>query len=174
MTASTANNLSTTCHVLFSTIQDGRRRKQMGQSPYWGGGSLNNALSCNSATILSHCFLCFDLCFFFHAALQYFTAVHLLQMVRLLPSFPQLAHSDMSSVGIVMFCFMCCASNIDWCLLCRWIFYIKSKNTTKLTIKITIYNHIHDGDRCIGLLLCREKNLPSNHNNIRLILPALK
>ena len=75
----------------------GRRRKQMGQSPCRGGGSLNNASSCFSATRLSHSFLCFDRCFFLQAALQYVDSLHLLQMFRLLPSLPQLAHTAISS-----------------------------------------------------------------------------
>ena len=58
------------------------------------GGCLNKASSCISAIRLSHFFLCFDLCFFLHAALQYVTILHLLQELRLLPSLPQLAHFD--------------------------------------------------------------------------------
>ena len=85
---------SAACHVLLPLSIDGNRRKQMGQSPCWGGGSLNNASSCNSATRLSHCFLCFDRCFFLHAALQYLASLHLLQIFRLLPSLPQLAHNS--------------------------------------------------------------------------------
>ena len=79
----------------------------MGQSSN-GGGCLNNCSSCNSATRLSHCFLCFVRCFFLHAALQYITSLHLLHLfVTSVPSLPQLAHTDtitsLSSL-VLMFC----------------------------------------------------------------------
>ena len=69
--------------------------------------SLNNCSSCSSATLLSHAFLCFFLCFFLHAALQYFTILHLLHTLLMsLPFLPQLAHtgtttSSLSSVFIL-------------------------------------------------------------------------
>ena len=77
---------------------------QIGQSSF-SGGILNNfsscnsaarlsrssSSSCNSATRLSQSFLCFDLCFFLQDALQYVAALHLLQILGLLPSLPQLA-----------------------------------------------------------------------------------
>ena len=81
----------------------GNRRKQMGQSPYSLGGSLNNASSCNSATRLSHCFLCFDRCFFLQAALQYVASLHLLQMFGLIPSLPQLLHTDTAISSFSLF-----------------------------------------------------------------------
>src|SRR5210317_2613438 len=69
----------------------GRGRKQIGQSS--GVCSLNRSSSCNSATLLSHAFLCFERCFFLHAALQYFTTLHLLHVLRLPPSLPHWAHA---------------------------------------------------------------------------------
>ena len=72
---------------VISPGSNGNSRKQIGQSS-GGGCSLNNASSCNSATLLSHAFLCFDRCFFLHAALQYFTNLHLLHVLRLPPSLP--------------------------------------------------------------------------------------
>ena len=71
----------------------GIRRKHIGQSSSNRGGCLNKASSCNCATLLSHCFLCFVRCFFLQAALQYITSLHLLHvLVTLVPSLPQLAH----------------------------------------------------------------------------------
>ena len=71
---------------------------QIGQSSN-GGGCLKSLSSCSlaafSAALLrcsSQSFLCFDLCFFLHAALQYITILHLLHVfVMPLPSLPQLA-----------------------------------------------------------------------------------
>ena len=64
--------------------------------------SLNRASSCNSATYLSHAFLCFERCFFLHAALQYLTILHLLHVLVLrLPylfrkgSFAQKSHFNL-------------------------------------------------------------------------------
>ena len=65
--------------------------------------TLANASSCNSATRLSH-FLCFDRCFFLHAALQYFTNLHLLQVFTLPPSLPQLAHFDKVDASLLLPC----------------------------------------------------------------------
>ena len=70
----------------------GNGRKQIGHSS-GGGGSLNSSSSCNSATLLSHAFLCFERCFFLHAALQYLTSLHLLHVLRLPPSLPHDAHA---------------------------------------------------------------------------------
>ena len=67
---------------------NGNIRKQIGHSSPRGGCSLNSSSSCNSATRLSHAFLCFDWCFFLHAALQYLTILHLLHVFRLPPSLP--------------------------------------------------------------------------------------
>ena len=69
---------------------NGNVRRQIGQSSR-GGGSLNSSSSCNSATRFSHAFLCFDRCFFLHAALQYLTILHLLHVLRLPPSLPHAA-----------------------------------------------------------------------------------
>ena len=129
----------------------------MGQSPCSGGGSfLKSSSSCNSATRLLHSFLCFGLCFFLQAALQYVVSLHLLQVFRLLPSLPQLAHTSILSASNVLF--MCCASNIDLCL-CRWI----NLRTRQLTTKITMYNHMMEID--VGLLLRQEKDSPVKPNH---------
>ena len=70
----------------------GKGSMQMGHSS-GGRGSLNNFSSYNSATRLSHFFLCFDRCFFLQAALQYLTESHLLHAFILSPpSLPQFAH----------------------------------------------------------------------------------
>ena len=72
----------------------------MGQSV--DGCSLNKASSCNSATLLSHAFLCFDRCFFLHAALQYFTMLHLLHVLRLPPSLPHAAQLIVVSIDAMV------------------------------------------------------------------------
>ena len=69
----------------------GIRRKQIGQSPYRRGGSLNNSISVIISNTSFTCLLMLDLCFFLQTALQYFTILHLLHML-LAPSLPQLAH----------------------------------------------------------------------------------
>ena len=73
-------------------VSNGNGRKQIGQSSR-GGCSLNSSLSCSSATatLFLHTFLCFDQCFFLHAALQYLTIWHLLHVLRLPPSLPHAA-----------------------------------------------------------------------------------
>ena len=80
----------------------GNRIIQIGQSKW--GGRLNNFSSYNSATRLSQAFLCFVQCLFLHAALQYITDLHLLQLfVTSLPSLPQLAHAlDEQLVTLLM------------------------------------------------------------------------
>ena len=84
---------------------NGNGRKHIGHSSR--GCSLKRASSCNSATLLSHAFLCFDRCFFLHAALQYLTILHLLHVLRLPPSLPHEAQFVVvvSIVAIVHTCF---------------------------------------------------------------------
>ena len=86
MNTSAANYFSATRLVLPPQCNVGNRWKQIGQSSS-GGGCLNSSLSCNSAArsaasliCSSHCFLCFDRCFFLHVALQYVAFLHLLQL----------------------------------------------------------------------------------------------
>ena len=85
----------------------GKGRKHIGQSAR-GGGSLNKASSCSSATRLSQAFLCFDRCFFLHAALQYLTILHLLHLLRLPPSLPHEAHAVVEvSIDSMVHVFVC-------------------------------------------------------------------
>ena len=74
---------------------------------------MNSSSSFNSATLLSHAFLCFERCFFLHAALQYLTSLHLLHVLRLPPSLPHDAHAvvevlvdDMVHVCVVYLLFV--------------------------------------------------------------------
>ena len=62
---------------------------------------MNNFSSYISATRLSHFFLCFDLCFFLHAALQYFTKSHLLHEFILSPS-PSLPHAAHTAAVLII------------------------------------------------------------------------
>ena len=77
-------------------VSIGKGRRQIGHSSRCGC-SLKSSSSCNSATRFSHAlsyFLCFDRCFFLHAALQYVTILHLLHVFRLPPSLPHAAQFE--------------------------------------------------------------------------------
>ena len=101
---------------LLPVSSDGKGSMQIGQSSF-GAGCLKSSISCNSATRLSHFFLCLDRCFFLQAALQYFASLHLLQMFRSLPSLPQHAHLSIS-VHVMCKLFsssvhvICCSSSL--------------------------------------------------------------
>ena len=105
----------------------GKGRKQIGQSSR-GGCSLNSSSSCNSATLLSHAFLCFDRCFFLHAALQYWTILHLLHVLRLPPSLPHEAHAveEVSIDDMVhVLCFNLILRDFDFTFLpCEWYYFL--------------------------------------------------
>ena len=78
----------------FPVVNDGKVKKQIGQSSF-NGGCLNRASSCNSAARFLHSLLCWGRCALWQAALQYFTAMHAEQFLSWHPSLlPQFAHDD--------------------------------------------------------------------------------
>ena len=101
---------------------NGNGRKQIGQSSR-GGCSLNNASSCNSATLLSHAFLCFERCFFLHAALQYLTILHLLHVFRSPPSLPHAAQFVVVSVLVLVDAMV----KVFVCVSCLFVYVIRHK-----------------------------------------------